>query len=191
MTLGFLELVGGYVLSSGLAASHQEEMIHPQRCWIWHRHSCIEDHGERNPPYIDRFPKADPLSRLIDQHVRQARAEEEKAKHGDKADEAEKIPVVATSDTVIQPDAVVVQIFHAVVTSSAVVTSGWPPDVTCPTVLNGNIHGTCHTRLLYHNPFGHWGPEIERIGRRVRLGHQVQITGQNLQHVSKSDHWRD
>jgi len=56
-------------------------------------------------------------------------------------DESKEIAVVATSDTIVEPNAVMVLSFNAIVANSTMMTTRWPPDIAGSAVLGRNLHG--------------------------------------------------
>ncbi len=89
---------------------------------------------------------------------------EENAKEGARAHKREEIPVVSSSNAVIDPYTMMVLCFYAAVTYSAMMTSWRPPDVACLTVLCGNVHGAIQRpgRLNCSPLCGRW-PQAEGV----------------------------
>ena len=81
------------------------------------------------------------LLRLIPQAVSEARKGKEDTKESSRAYEGEEIPIISSPNAIIDPYTMMVLCFYATVTHSAMVTSRRPPDITCLTVLSGNVHG--------------------------------------------------
>lgn len=67
-----------------------------------------DDQRERNAEMVDGAAKRDGLLIHVQQNLRQARADEEKAEQGGRGDEGEKEAVVAPTDTVIEPHTMVI-----------------------------------------------------------------------------------
>lgn len=58
-------------------------------------------------------------------------------------DEGKEIAVVSAPYAVVEPDAVVVLGFDTVVTDSAMMASGWSPEVACFAVFGRHFHCCC------------------------------------------------
>ena len=80
--------------------------------------------------------------------------------------ETKKVAVVASANTIVQPDAVMVLRINAVVANPAMVASGRPPDVTGLTVFGGDLEGP--VRLIMRGDYDPLGQGWTR-GEWIRI----------------------
>lgn len=69
-------------------------------------------------------------------------SKEEESEYGACSNEGEEITVISASNTIVEPDTVMVQGFNAVVAYSAVIATRWTPDAAGLAVLYWHIHGS-------------------------------------------------
>lgn len=143
MTIFFQEFMRVEVFTRRIAARHKEEMVSHQRSWIGNGKDRVDDHRERDAPMIYTFRKTDMALICIHNNLRQTRSKYIKSQKRTCRKEHEEIPVIATAYTVVDPDAMVVLRFDAVVADAAVVAPGWSPDIAGFAVLCGHFHGCC------------------------------------------------
>lgn len=127
---------------SCLSAEDQEQMVAPQRHGIHESQDAIEEHCKRYTILIDGTRPGRVIMATPRSHMTNAGSEKVDSKKGSRSYKEEEIAVVASADTIIQPDTVVILCFDTVVTYAAVVTSRWSPDVTALTVLGRNLKET-------------------------------------------------
>lgn len=151
------ELVGVEILSRSLAPSDQEQVVRPQRRGVRHRDDAIDDHGPGYSPSGDSGPKGHPLARHIDQDVRETGTNQKQGEDGTRADKGKEVTVIAAPNTVVEPDAVMIERFNTIIADPAVVAARGPPDITGLTVFHGHVHGS-HIRggELDHDPVIGW-----------------------------------
>ena len=113
---------------------------------------------------MDRISKRYSLFCLVLQAVSEAGKHKEDTKKGARAHKGEKIPIISSSDTTVDPYTMVVLSFYAAVADSAMVTSWWPPNVACLAVLCRDVHGAiwCPGRL-YGRPLCRRWPQSEWV----------------------------
>jgi hypothetical protein len=80
------------------------------------------------------------LLRTIHKNMRQRRSRQKLGEKSAGRNKGKEITIVAATDAVVQPHAVVVQCFHTVVTPSTVVATRRSPDVTSLAILYRDIH---------------------------------------------------
>ncbi len=181
----FEELVGVEVLACCLPPGHEEDVIPHQRGRIDEGNDTIDEHGKGDAEVADRLRKRDPLEVLVDEKLGERRPREVKTEERGAADKSKEIAVVATTHTVVEPDAVVVLGLDAVVAQAAVVGAGRPPDAACLAVLGGHLHrGGFRVGRLDKCPFRRWLTKPERIlvlvHRRGTVDISRQYLGQNI-----------
>lgn len=94
---------------------------------------------------------------------------EKDAKEGARADKRKEIPIISSPDAIIDPYTMMVLCFNAAVTYSAMMTSRRPPNITCLTVLGGNVHGAIRrTGRLDRSPLCRRWPQREWVVRVLR-----------------------
>jgi hypothetical protein len=114
----------------------------------------------------------------VDQNLGKACAKKVETKEGGERDEGEKVAVVASSNTIVQPDTMMVLSFNAVVAYSAMMTSWWTPDVTSLAVLSGYFHrSSLRLSRLDHGPVIHRRGQSKKVFILFRRGHWVEIAG--------------
>lgn len=89
---------------------------------------------------------------------------QKKRKYRPRADESKEEPVVASTNTIVEPDTMVVKCLDTVVTDSAVVAPWWSPDVAGLAVLDWDVHRCCiGSGKSYHHPIISRGADCQRI----------------------------
>ena len=71
----------------------------------------------------------------------QASEGEENTQKSPSAHKCKKVSIISSANTVIDPHAMMILGLYAIITSSAMVTSRWSPNVTGFAVLGRNVHG--------------------------------------------------
>ena len=127
-------------LSGRLAPRHQVHVVGHQRGRIQERQKAVDDHGEWYPEVADGLAEGHILLILVYGELPQRGADEVHGEKGGRRHEGKEVSVVPPPDTVVNPNAMVVLGFHAVVTDAAMMGSGRPPEVTRLTVLRGDLH---------------------------------------------------
>lgn len=114
--------------------------------------------------------------------MRQTRANQKQGQESGRAHKSEEVAIVAPAHTVVQPDTVMVESFHAIIAHSAVVAARRPPDVASFAVFDRDIHRSHVGRSqLDHDPVGSGRAYSQRIGSRIWWWHNMEIPGNNLQ----------
>lgn len=147
------KLVRVEIFSCGLAAAGEEEMVRPKRRGIRYCNQTVDHHGPGNSPLGDCSAKRYVLSRHVDQDVCQTGANQEEGENSAEADKSKKVAIVAATNTVVEPHAVMVKGFNTIVADSTVIAARGSPNVTCLAELHRYIHGS-HVRRgkLDHHP---------------------------------------
>lgn len=127
------------------------------------------------------------LFRLISQAVSQAGEGEEYTKEGARADKGKKIPIIPSPNAIIDPYAMMILRFYAAVAYSTMMTSWRSPNITCLTILCGNVHSAIGRPCrLYCSPLcGRW-PQREWIVRVLRGREWMEVSRQYLAAVRES-----
>lgn len=169
------------ILPSSLSSGNQPQMVAPETSRVRRGQQAIYEHSERYPPLMYRITERYSLFPLISQAVSETGEREEDTEKGARAHEGEKIPVVSSSDAVVDPYTMVVLCFYAAITYSAMVTSRWPPNIARLTVLCRYVHGAIGSpSRLYRSPLCSGRPQSERVVRVFRGRYRVEISRQNL-----------
>lgn len=152
-TLGFGELVRVDVFSSRFSARHQEYVIAHERSRVTEGEEADDDKSKWYTEMCHGGSEGDVLSALIDEHLNEAGGDNIYSQQGRRGNKCEEVSVVAFSDTVVQPDAMMVVTLDAVVAHPAVVSSRWSPDVAGSAVFHGKFKsGSTRVRGLYLRP---------------------------------------
>lgn len=107
-TISFSKFMRVEIFACGFAAAHEPEMIEPECCWVWKSKSTVDNHCEWNSPFADRLAKGDVFALLVEKHMRQRSSEKEQGKNRGRADKTEKVPIIATANTIIEPHTVMI-----------------------------------------------------------------------------------
>jgi hypothetical protein len=181
------KLVRVQILTRRLTPSNKEQMIHAETEWVCPTKKTVYGHGERNAPCIDGFAKRGTVPRPPNQYMRQASPEEKKPKKSRCTDEDEKVAVVATTNAVVEPHAVVVLRLDTVVADATVVGARWAPDVAALAVLGWHLHCGVGARCRHHHsPLGRCRAKTQWVIIRIRRRERVQIAGKDLTRSVKS-----
>lgn len=131
------------VFASGLAPGHQKDVVSCKRSRVQERQEPIKDHGKWYAEVIDRVAKADMVLLPVHQNLCQGGADKVQSKNGCRADEGEKITVVATTNAVVEPYTVMVLGLNTVVAQAAVMSAWRTPQLACLAVLDRDLHCCC------------------------------------------------
>jgi hypothetical protein len=83
----------------------------------------------------------------------QTSADQKESQEGARANESKEIAIVSATNTVVEPHAVMIEGFHAVVADTAVIAARRPPNITCLAVFHRHVHGSyIGSSKLDHNP---------------------------------------
>lgn len=129
---------------------------------------------------IDTLTKRDTFPASILQNLHQTSSSKVGTEESSAGNKSEKISVVSTADTVIEPNAMMILGLDAIVAQSTVVSTRWTPDVTGSAVPNRDFHSS--GRLVCGSdevPIGSRGPESKRVVIFGR-GESVDISRKNL-----------
>lgn len=169
------------ILSSSLPSCYQPQMISPQTSRVRRRQQAIYEHGERYPPFVDRIMERYSLFCLIPQAVSKACKGKEDTKEGSRAYKGKEIPIISSPNAIIDPYTMMVLCFYATVTNSAMMTSRRPPNITCLTVLSGNVHGAIRRpSRLDRGPLCCWWPQREWVFGVLRGRQGIKVSRQYL-----------
>lgn len=167
------ELVTVEVLARGFAAAHEEEVVACKGEWISRGEEGVDDHGEGDAPGVDGGAEGRVVAVHPEEDVRQARAKEVETEQRATEHKGEEVSIVAASDAVVQPHAVMILGLDTIVADAAVVCARRAPDVTRLAVLGWDLHcGRGRGGGDDHCPFGRRGPEGQGVfvGWRGREG---------------------
>lgn len=128
------------VFASSLAAGHQKDMVSCKSSWVQKRQKPIKDHGKWHAEVIDRVAKAGMVAVLVHQYLCQGGADKVQGKYGCRADEGEKIAVVATANAVVEPYTVMVLGLNTVVAQAAMMSAWRTPQLARLAVLDRDLH---------------------------------------------------
>lgn len=118
-------------------------MVACEATGIYQTQDSQNDKGEWHAKVIDRLAKRQSLTVHEEQDLRQAGTNEVYGKKGSRRDKGEEVAVVALSHAIVQPNAVMIVTFHAIVTQPTVVSTWRPPDVAGPAMFDRHFHGSC------------------------------------------------
>lgn len=94
---------------------------------------------------------------VISNDLAQRCTSQQKARDGRCADESEKITIVASTDTVVDPYTVMVQSVNTVVANTTMIASRRSPYVASFAILHGHIHSCgCGSCKANHDPVISW-----------------------------------
>ena len=158
------KLVRIKVFARSLTSGHQPEVVSPQASWIGRSKDAVYEHGEGYTILINRINQGDMIGRGVSQAMSEAPEHEEEAKECACANKTEEIAVVATADTIVDPNAVMILSLDTVVADSAVMATGWPPYVARFAVFGWYVHSSIGgASRLDHGPLCQWLRYGERI----------------------------
>ena len=141
----------------------------------------VYDHGKWNPQLVNRFAKGDSLLDRIRYAVVQAGVDQEKCQAKNGSNKCEKVAVVASTNTIVEPDAMVIKRFHAVVTDSAVIAARRPPDVAGFAIFDRQVHcGSVRSCRSNRNPVAHGRTKSQWIRLRIWWRMRIDIAWQDL-----------
>jgi hypothetical protein len=115
-------------------------MIEAETERVWESKNAKDDHGKGDAPFADSFAKAHIVASPPDQNVCKAGSNEKHAQNSGRCNKGEEVAIVASSDTVVEPDAVMILRFYAVVADTTVVGARRAPNVAAFAVLGGYFH---------------------------------------------------
>jgi hypothetical protein len=100
--------------------------------------------------------------------VSKAGAEEEETEEGGSTDEYKEVAIVTATDTVVQPDAVMILGFDAVVANTTMVRTWGPPDIAAFAVFGRDFHSSIAACGRYHHcPFRGRRTKTQRVFIRI------------------------
>lgn len=101
-------------------------------------------------------------------------------KDGACRNEREEVSVISAAHAVVEPYAMVIMSFDAVIAEATVVSPRWPPDIAGAAMFNRHLHRSgCPIRRTHDDPVVGWGSEMVGIVVFPR-GKLMQISGENL-----------
>jgi hypothetical protein len=104
-------------------------VVAPQTRGICNYEKTIYTHGSRDAPNVEGMCKVGVVSLHPYQDVSKTGTEEVEAQECARSDKGQKVAVIATTNTVVQPNTVVILRLDARVTDAAVMSAWGPPDV--------------------------------------------------------------
>ena len=177
MPLDFEEVVRIEILSRRLSSSHQKQMISHKARRIRGNQNPVDEHGKGHAPDINGLAKGDGRSRLIAQAVTEAAKCQEDAQKRARSDKSEEVAIIASANAVVEPEAMMILCFGAVVANATVMSARRSPYVAGLAVFGRNLHGGVgRPGSSDKGPFIQRGANGQRI---IRLGflQWMQITG--------------
>jgi len=196
------ELVAVNVFSGCFAASHEEEVIADQTNWEQNSQAAIDDHSQRNACVCSgvcicvgvgevargkihcgersldsgRLKIPGVVSSKLSGAARKMKQRKDDEKHTHQTsfdDEREKVQIIAASNTIVEPAAVVIVCFYTAVAVPAMVGTKWAPYFTRIAEFPGHLQRACMLEalgiaggwesILDHNPTGSWWPGHIRV----------------------------
>lgn len=134
------ELVAIQKLASRFASRHQEHVVAHQCRRIQKPDEPIDHHGEGNGVVVDGLGERDLVAGHVDEYLGEGCADQVQRKQSCGRDKGEEVAVVAPSDAIVQPHAMMVGGLDAVIAHPAVVGARRAPDLTCLTVFGRDFH---------------------------------------------------
>ena len=128
------------ILSCRFSPGDKEKMISHQGRRICSTKNTVDHHGEGHTEMAYRHAKGYVLAIHINQDLCETGAGKIETHNRCDCDEGEEVSVVATTYAVVEPHTVMILRFDAVITYSAVVASGWAPDIASLAILYGHLH---------------------------------------------------
>lgn len=180
VAIRLVELVRIEIFSGGLASAHQEQMVSPQRCRVWYRDDAVNNHSPGDAPFRDGSPKRDMLARHVHQNMCKTGANQKEGQNRAGAHKRKEVAVIAPPNTVVEPDAVVIECVDTVVAHPAVVAARRSPDTTGLAVLHGHVHGG-HFRSseLDHDPIICRRAKRQRVVSWICRRHSMRVSWHN------------
>lgn len=141
------------IFPSRFSARHQEDMVAHKRSWVAEGEEPDNDKSERHAEMCHSRGEGNVLPALVDEHLDEACGNDVHGQKSRRSDKGEKVSVVAFSNTIVQPDAVMIMALNAVVAHSTVMSTRGAPDITRSAVLHGEFEcGSTGVRRLYLRP---------------------------------------
>lgn len=153
VTIFLGELVRVEVLARVFASYHEEDVVEHEGSWVRRGQRAVHHHGEWSATIGNGITKGDIVGLAIYENLRQAGANEEETKESCCRDKGEEVTVISTANAIIEPDAVMVVTFDAIIAHATMMTTRGSPDITRLAVLDGDFHGSCRRcGRLDHGP---------------------------------------
>lgn len=116
-------------------------MVAHERGWVQECKKPDDNERKWSAEMVDGLGKGNILTLHVQKYLCEARGNEVRRQNRGRSDKGEKVTIVALADAVVEPHAVVVVAFDAVVAKATVVGTRGSPDVAGPAVLDRNFHG--------------------------------------------------
>lgn len=135
------KLMRVHILSCGFAPGREEDVIPHQCSGVEEKDESENDERKGNWKMLHALAERDLLAVRVGNDLDETRADEVGGENCGRGNKCKEISVVAFSDTVIEPDTVVVVGLDTVIAKATVVGTWRAPDVASSAVLNGDFHG--------------------------------------------------
>jgi hypothetical protein len=175
------ELMRVQVLPGSFTTAHEEQMVNAETEWISPADKAIYSHGERNAPVVNGCTKRRVVTCPPYEDMRQTSPEQKQTEQSRGANEHEEVPIITTSDAVIEPDTMMILGLDAIVANTTVMGTRRSPDVAAFAILGWNLHGgVVANSRHHHSPLCGWRAKVQWVGIRITRREWVQIAGKYL-----------
>lgn len=171
------KLVRVHIFSGRFASRHEENVISHQCSRVKECNESENDERKSHTKVIDRLAERDTLAMLVNEELSKTRTDQVKCKKRGGSDKGKEIAVIAFTDTVVEPDTVMVMGLDAVVAKATVMSTRGTPDIARPAVLHRYLH-SCRIGLgrFDKSPVGGGGPKLEGIIMLIQRRKSVEIS---------------
>ena len=139
-TLLLGKLVRVHILPRRFAASHEEDVVSHERCWITQGDEAEDEKRKGNWEVVDGLTETNTIAILVTKDLNHTADDPVDAEYGSGCEHGEEVAVVAFSDTVVDPHTMMIMSLNAVIAQSTMVRAGRSPNVAGSTVLDWNLH---------------------------------------------------
>lgn len=180
VSVDFGEFVRIEVFPCGFASAHEKKMVAEQRCRIRRSENTIYEHGKRCSPVANGMAECNSGLRAICETVSETGESKKEPENRPRSDEGEKVAIVSSTNTIVEPNTVMIECFDTIIANPAMIASRWPPDVTSLAIFDRDIHcGRFGSSKSNHDPVIGRRSKCEWIILCIRRWEWMNIAGNN------------